>query len=152
MSALIPEPCPFCHGKRRFGAGRAPCICTLGTGEPRGAVVVRIAALGFDRRGRAKHWRPASRADCARVPRPCPYVGCVWNTYLQEHGRDVKVTAPHLNPWDVPPELSCVLDMADRGGMTLEQVAEVLNCTRERIRQVEFAALEKLHKRCKDAE
>lgn len=62
------------------------------------------------------------------------------------------MTAPHLNPWDAPPETSCVLDMADRGGMTLAQVAAVLNCTRERIRQVEFVALEKLHKRCKDAE
>jgi hypothetical protein len=141
MSKPEPVPCPFCGGKRRFGVGRAPCLCTLGTGEPRGAVVIRIPQQKIGRGRAAKHWRPTCRADCANVPRPCPFAGCLWNTYLQvRDDGSIKVTAPHRNLWDVPPDESCVLDLADRGGMTLEQVAIVLNCTRERVRQVEFAA------------
>jgi DNA-directed RNA polymerase sigma subunit (sigma70/sigma32) len=39
---------------------------------------------------------------------------------------------------------TCALDVADRGGITLEEVGEILNLTRERIRQVEVFGLEKL--------
>ncbi len=39
---------------------------------------------------------------------------------------------------------SCALDLAERGGMTLQEVAEVLGVTRERIRQLESKALRKL--------
>ena len=39
---------------------------------------------------------------------------------------------------------TCALDIADRGGVTLEEVGEILNLTRERIRQVEVIGLEKL--------
>ena len=50
---------------------------------------------------------------------------------------------------DVDPlelEETCTLDLATRGGMTLEQVASRLNLTRERVRQNELEALEKLRK------
>jgi DNA-directed RNA polymerase sigma subunit (sigma70/sigma32) len=36
------------------------------------------------------------------------------------------------------------LDVADRGGVTLEEIGEILNLTRERIRQVESRGLEQL--------
>ena len=39
---------------------------------------------------------------------------------------------------------TCSLDVADRGGITLEEVGEILNLTRERIRQVEVRGLLKL--------
>jgi hypothetical protein len=39
---------------------------------------------------------------------------------------------------------SCALDVADRGGTTLEDVGAIMNLTRERIRQVEVKALAKL--------
>ena len=39
---------------------------------------------------------------------------------------------------------TCSLDVADRGGITLEEVGEILNLTRERIRQVEVRGLSKL--------
>lgn len=142
MSQLVPEPCPHCKGKRRYGAGRAPCICTLGTGEVRGAVVIRPPKLTDNRRTKRSPLRPVTRADCANVPRPCPFVGCRWNTYLEGHGKDLKITAPHRYPWDVPPGESCVLDIAEGGPVTLERISEVLNCTRERIRQVEVMAME----------
>ncbi len=39
---------------------------------------------------------------------------------------------------------TCALDVADRGGITLEEVGEIMNLTRERIRQVEVRGLLKL--------
>jgi len=36
---------------------------------------------------------------------------------------------------------SCALDVADRGGISLEHAAELLNITRERVRQIEVMAL-----------
>ena len=40
---------------------------------------------------------------------------------------------------------SCALDVAERGGITLEEVGQIMNLTRERIRQVEVRGLEKLN-------
>jgi DNA-directed RNA polymerase sigma subunit (sigma70/sigma32) len=39
---------------------------------------------------------------------------------------------------------TCALDVAERGGITLEEVGEIMNLTRERIRQVEVTGLGKL--------
>jgi hypothetical protein len=39
---------------------------------------------------------------------------------------------------------TCALDVADRGGATLEDVGAIMNLTRERIRQVEVKGLAKL--------
>jgi len=41
---------------------------------------------------------------------------------------------------------SCVLDVADRHGATLEEVGEIMDLTRERIRQIEHNAMRKLGK------
>ena len=89
--------------------------------------------------------RPRTRADCADVPRPCPFVGCRHNLYLDyatENG--VRVNFPDREPHEMPPEGSCALDVADQGGITLNAAGEYVNLTRERIRQVEREALEKL--------
>jgi hypothetical protein len=40
--------------------------------------------------------------------------------------------------------LTCTLDVADQGGVTLEQVGDLLHITRERVRQIETLALRKL--------
>ena len=86
--------------------------------------------------------RPKTRSDCARVPRPCPYVACKYSLYLDvsETG-SVILNFPHLEPGQMPADQSCALDLADRGAMTLEDIAVVTNLTRERIRQVELKAL-----------
>jgi DNA-directed RNA polymerase sigma subunit (sigma70/sigma32) len=39
---------------------------------------------------------------------------------------------------------TCALDIAERGGITLEEVGEIMNLTRERIRQLEMSGLTKL--------
>ena len=97
-----------------------------------------LKALGADE----PYERPKTRGDCARVPRPCPYVACKFSLYLDvsETG-SIILNFPHLEPGEMPPDQSCALDLADRGAMTLEDIAVVTNLTRERIRQVELKAL-----------
>ena len=97
-----------------------------------------LQALGADE----PYDRPRTRGDCARVPRPCLYVACKHNLYLDvsETG-SIILNFPHLEPGQMVPEQSCALDLADRGAMTLEDIAVVTNLTRERIRQVELKAL-----------
>lgn len=90
--------------------------------------------------------RPATRAGCEGVPRPCPFVSCQHHLYLDVSARTgaIKLNFPDLEPDELPAESSCALDVADRGGLTLEAVGEVLNLTRERVRQVEVKAGAKL--------
>lgn len=98
-------------------------------------------------------WRPRVRADCARVPRPCPFVGCRYNNYCYvSQGGHLRFAfrkrgAPNdgPEPHEIPPEASCVLDVAERGAMKLEAIGELYaGLTRERIRQIEKRAFEKL--------
>lgn len=87
--------------------------------------------------------RPAMRADCIDVPRPCPFVSCKWNLYLDVSPQTgaIKLNFPDVEPDEMVE--SCALDVADRGGTTLEESADLLNLTRERIRQIESRALTK---------
>lgn len=80
--------------------------------------------------------RPKTRGDCAGVERPCPYVACKWNLFLDvtENG-NVKLNFPDIEPGEMG--ASCALDVADEGGATLERTGEVLNITRERVRQID---------------
>lgn len=97
-----------------------------------------LRALGAD----VPYDRPRTRGECAHVPRPCPYVACKYSLYLDvsETG-SIILNFPHLEPGQMPAEQSCALDLSERGGMTLEDIAVVTNLTRERIRQVELKAL-----------
>ena len=88
--------------------------------------------------------RPTSRAECREEMRPCPWVACKHHLYLDinpETG-SIKINFPDLEPWDLVN--TCSLDIAERGGITLEEVGEIMNLTRERIRQVEVRGLLKL--------
>lgn len=91
-----------------------------------------------------EYWRPKSRADCLRMERPCLYVSCRHHLYLDVNPEtgSVKLNFPDKEVWEL--EDSCALDVADRGGITLEDVGAIMNLTRERIRQVEVRGLEKL--------
>jgi DNA-directed RNA polymerase sigma subunit (sigma70/sigma32) len=42
---------------------------------------------------------------------------------------------------------TCVLDVADRGGATLEEISLIFGLTRERIRQIEERTLKRLSMR-----
>lgn len=88
--------------------------------------------------------RPGARSECKEGPRPCPYVSCKHHLYLDvnEETGSIKLNFPDLEVWEM--RETCSLDVSERGGITLEEVGEILNLTRERIRQVEVSGLLKL--------
>ncbi len=79
-----------------------------------------------------------------RLERPCPFVSCQHHLYLDVSARTgaIKLNFPDLEVWEMTE--TCALDVADRGGTTLEEVGAIMNLTRERIRQVEVKGLAKL--------
>jgi hypothetical protein len=88
--------------------------------------------------------RPVAREDCQGGERPCPFVSCKHHLYLDVSARTgaIKLNFPDLEVWEM--NETCALDIADRGGATLEEVGAIMNLTRERIRQVEVKGLAKL--------
>ncbi|MCH9688909.1 MAG: DNA-binding protein [Deltaproteobacteria bacterium] len=102
---------------------------------------LRIGALLYPERS---YWRPSTRGECANVARPCPYVSCKYHLYIDVNPGtgSIKVNFPDREVWEL--KQSCALDVAQQGGITLEEVGEILNLTRERIRQVEVRGLMKL--------
>ena len=102
---------------------------------------LRIGALLYPER---TYWRPKARGECANVSRPCPYVSCKYHLYIDVNPAtgSIKINFPDLEVWEL--QHSCALDVAQTGGITLEEVGEILNLTRERIRQVEVRGLIKL--------
>jgi Sigma-70, region 4 len=85
--------------------------------------------------------RPRTRGDCKGSLRPCPFVSCSHHLYLDVNPVNgaIKLNFPHLEVWQMGD--TCSLDVADRGGVTLEAVGAALNLTRERVRQIEVSAL-----------
>ncbi|MBX3181397.1 MAG: hypothetical protein KIT72_14030 [Polyangiaceae bacterium] len=90
------------------------------------------------------YWKPRTRSECVDGPRPCPFVSCKHHLYIDVSQRTgaIKLNFPDLEVWELVD--SCALDVADRGGTTLEDVGAIMNLTRERIRQVEVKALAKM--------
>lgn len=86
--------------------------------------------------------RPETRADCKDGLRPCPYVGCIHNLYLEVNwdNGSIKYNFPDVEPDEMRD--SCALDLIDEnpGGMTLEEVGRALNLTREAVRLIEETA------------
>jgi hypothetical protein len=80
--------------------------------------------------------RPRTRGDCVDGPRPCPWVSCKHHLYLEvtNDGR-IRYAFPDKEPEDL--EHSCALDVADEGGVPLSTVADLVNMTRERVKEIE---------------
>jgi len=86
---------------------------------------------------------PRHRMDCAAIPRPCPFVSCRYNLYLDVNERGAIVfNYPELEPGQM--KESCALDIAEAGDRSGEEIGEIMNVTRERIRQISEEAKEKL--------
>jgi hypothetical protein len=85
--------------------------------------------------------RPTQRSECKDGPRPCPWVACKHHLYLDINPRtgSIKINFPDLEPWEL--QQTCALDVADNGGLTLEEIGLITNLTRERVRQVEVRGL-----------
>lgn len=94
--------------------------------------------LAAERSTRRRHSLPVctSVVDRATCPeqRPCPRVQCRY------HLGDLAGPSVDISE-------TCALDLADRGGMTLQDVARHLGISRERVRQIEEVGLRKLARR-----
>lgn len=107
--------------------------------------LLRVRA-DIDLQAAGDFFSPVTRGDCENVARPCPHISCKHHLYIDVSPATgaLKYNFPDIEPDDLPSDGSCALDCADLGGMTLERVAEVMNLTRERVRQIESAALAKV--------
>ena len=92
----------------------------------------------------SEYEKPKTRAECAEGSRPCPFVSCKYHLFLDVQPRTgaIKLNFPDLEVEEM--NESCALDIADRGGTTLEEVGAIMNLTRERIRQLEVRAMAKV--------
>lgn len=87
--------------------------------------------------------RPVSRTQCASGPRPCVWVTCRYNLYLDVRGDGVlRLNFPDREPEEMT--TSCALDLATDGPRTLESVAGLMGMSKERARQIEESAMKKI--------
>jgi len=119
---------------------------TLGSSIPRKKLSSGYYRLIGDLYSETDYWKPKTRADCTMVERPCPYVLCRYHLYL-DIGRsgNLKFNFPGLEVWEMGE--SCVLDVADRGGATFDDVGAAMNLVRERIHQIECEAIDQVRNR-----
>lgn len=93
---------------------------------------------------------PKIREDCLtgiNKIRPCPWIRCsyhmLWITYFSsvqfKNETDEQVLERMASL-----EETCVLDVAEENGATLERIGQASGLTRERIRQIEYLALIKV--------
>ena len=98
------------------------------------------------------HFRPRTRGDCEDGPRPCPWVSCRHHLLFDVSGIGSLIPSVVFDAADEDSiwsaldgmRFTCSLDAAKRDGMTLEDVGDILGVTRERTRQVQYAAIAKL--------
>ena len=94
--------------------------------------------------------RPRTRGECAAGIRPCPWVSCRHHLAAEVaetlNGRgSLRLVYGHGDISAL--RETCSLDVADRGDHTLEEVADVLGVTKERVRQEEDHAIAKAQRR-----
>ena len=124
------------RGRRRAPRAKTITVKSLTRNELRVGALLYPPVEGIE--------RPRTRGECREEQRPCPWVACKHHLYLDINPDtgSIKINFPDLEPWEL--KHTCSLDVAERGGVTLEEVGEITNLTRERIRQVEVRGLLKL--------
>ena len=95
---------------------------------------------------------PQKRKDCLGGTRPCPWVRCKHHMVWCLSGVK-KMTNRQIIHKIFTLKETCVLDVADKGGVTLDEIGNILGITRERVRQIEFCkrggAIRRLRHRCR---
>ncbi len=81
---------------------------------------------------------PKTRGECANGPRPCPWESCRYHLSMRDyHCRGAALASRDKRE-------SCALDVADQGPHFLDEIAKLFGVSRERVRQIEGAALRKM--------
>ena len=147
--------CDACRRGRQRGYGAASRRRQSIRDRQQRAFTVGAKPLSRDERRAAERLvypfaeRPLTRGDCleggSNGERPCPWVSCRYHLFLDvSQTGGLKFNFPGLEVEDLRD--TCALDIADRQGMTLDEIGELLNITHERVRQVEVKALVRLHR------
>lgn len=90
--------------------------------------------------------RPTCRSQCRGGPRPCPWASCRYHLAVDVSRTGLlTATAPDVDVTTMT--ATCALDVADRGPRTLEEIGVLLSLTRERARQIEVVAMERVRPR-----
>lgn len=139
----VPAQTPASPNGRRIRSGKRASTFSETRTTKRELKALRRANVGVVR------CLPATRGDCLVMDRPCPFVSCRYHLHLDVDPKSggLKILRPDIDVWEL--KETCVLDVASRGELTLEQVGVIMNITRERVRQIERDALQKLKKYCK---
>lgn len=109
---------------------------------------LRAGAEAYPEQPGVDYLRPQTFADCESVGlgdiTPCPFVSCKHHLYLDVNPRtgSIKLNFPDREVDELP--ATCALRVAEQGGATLEDVADIIGVVRERIRQVQDRALAQL--------
>lgn len=86
----------------------------------------------------------ALASGCADVPRPCPFVSCRYNLYLDVAKHGVRLNFPLIQPEQMPAEASCAIDVAMGGPRSAGDVAQLVGDGEVQMDQVERRAAPKL--------
>ena len=85
---------------------------------------------------------PATRGECPTY-RPCPYVTCRYHlAYHVTATGSIQATHPDV-PLEAMP-VTCALDAAEVGPLSLDEIGEIMNLSYEAVRRIERAALAKI--------
>jgi hypothetical protein len=84
--------------------------------------------------------RPKTRGECVDGPRPCPWASCRYHLGFDITDRGaVQRRFPHLELEEL--RETCALDVADRGGVTLEEIGQLSNVSMQAASQTAEGAL-----------
>lgn len=91
---------------------------------------------------------PRTRADCANVPRPCPYLDCtrghLWVSLEDEQAGNPQAGKRGEARFKPSTMETCARDVAERGPSSFEYIGKVFGMDPTRGRQIAKAALKKL--------
>lgn len=93
--------------------------------------------------------RPRYRGDCIDGPRPCPWVGCRYNLFVDvKPGGYLRMNFPDRDLEDLVE--SCALDVAEEGEHTREAVGDLINLTGPQVGVIESEPIARLREGLSD--